>query len=452
MTLINATKSLCPECFKVVDAQVIQRFDQVYICKTCQEHGYFEAVHPLGSPRHYRALENLFRDRLPGAYSDGLVVSLILRCNLNCPFCFARVNEYEAREPSLEEIKKQISGFPGSTIYLSGGEPTLREDLFKIICEIKKFKYKVALFTNGKKLLDKDFTYQLKKTGLDLVILQFDTFDEDQCKLLRGEKLIEVKLKVIELLRQVQMPLYLFAMLAKGINMDQVERLVKFAVKNSGFIKILNLNPVWETGRVGKHDPMNMSEISKVVEEKTNLSCEDFIEGSAFSYYSSSIYRQLTGKDGNKHSWCEMRCYVFPDDEKVDVFSQAVDIKKLNQHLKKISERLQRSTRFRKIKLLISLPYYFLIKEFFSRKKFRKLFLRIIKCLFSSMLKYGKFSFRDFEVTSIIIGTFHTALNIDLNLVNTCNLHSYFPDGQYRSSCLKQIFANREFEAALDRK
>ena len=446
MTLINATKSLCPECLKIIDAQVIERDGKTYICKTCNVHGYFEGIHPLGDPDHYRAMERLFKNHLPTAYPDGLVINLISRCDLDCPFCFARANEYDSEEPSIEEIKKKILGFPGSTIYLSGGEPTLRDDLFDIIREIKKLRYSVALFTNGKKLSDIDFAYRLKKSGLDLVILQFDTFDEGQCEILRGEKLVEIKLKAIECLRQVRMPLYLFAMLVKGVNMDQVERLVEFTVKNSKFIKILNLNPVWEMGRVGKHDPMNMSGIFKEVEDKSNISAEDFIDGTAFSYYIFSIYRRVTDRGGNKHPWCEMRCYVFPDGEKIDSFGRAIDIKKLNRHLKNINDRIQKSSRFKKIKLLIFLPYYFLIKEFFSRKKFRKLVFWMIKCLFSSTLAYGKFSFMDFKVASIIIGTFHTALNIDLNLVDTCNLYSDFPEGEHRSSCLRQISVMREFE------
>jgi uncharacterized radical SAM superfamily Fe-S cluster-containing enzyme len=397
-------------------------------------------------------MEKLFKNHLPVAYPDGLVINLISRCDLNCPFCFARANEYEINEPSLDEIKKKILGFPGSTIFLSGGEPTLREDLFEIICEIKKLGYKVVLFTNGKKLLDLDFVYRLKNSRLDLVVLQFDTFDEAQCKILRGEMLVETKLKVIEHLKQARLPLYLFAMLVKGVNTDQVEQLVRFTVKNSRFIKILNLNPVWEMGRISKHDPLNMSEIFKEVKDKSNISTEDFIDGTTFSYYFFSIYRQVTKKGGNKHPWCEMRCYVFPGGEGIEVLGQAVDIKKLNQHLKRINEQLQKPSRFKKIKLLIIFPYYFFIKEFFSRKQFRKLAFRIIKCLWGSLLNYGKLSFADFEITSVIIGTFHTALNIDLNLVNTCNLYSDFPGGKHRSSCLRQILVMKEFEVNLGRK
>jgi len=446
MKFINNTRSLCPECLKIIDASILERGDKLYISKFCKLHGHFEALHPLGNLSHYEAMKRLFRKHLNKNNPDGLVINITSKCNLNCPFCFARANEYEMEEPSIEEIKNKILGFQGSIIYLSGGEPILREDLFDIIKEIKKMQYSVVLFTNGRKLLDIDFTYRLKKSGLDLVILQFDTFDEDQCEALRGERLVEIKLKAIEHLKQARIPLYLFAMLAKGINTDQVKKLIGFTVKNSRFIKILNLNPVWEMGRVGKHEPMNMSEIFQEVEKNSNINTEDFIDGTAFSYYIFSIFRQLTGRSGNKHPWCEMRCYVFPDGERIDTFGRVIDIKKLNQYLRRINNRLQKTARFRKIKLLLFLPYYFLIKEFFSRKKLRRLVFRIIKCLFSSMLSYGKFSFMDFEATSIIVGTFHTALNVDLSLVDTCNLYSDFPGGDNRSSCLRQISLMKEFK------
>ncbi|HNW38884.1 MAG TPA: radical SAM protein [Candidatus Omnitrophota bacterium] len=447
MVLINSTRSLCPKCLKIIPAQVVERDGQTYICKTCQEHGYFEAVHPLGDPRHYRELERLFRNHSPVAYPDGLVINLISSCNLNCPFCFARANEYEANQPSLDQIKEKISGFAGSTVYLSGGEPTLRDDLFEIIREIKKLGYKVALFTNGQKLQEGDFIYQLKKCGLDLVILQFDTFSEEQCEVLRGKKLVGIKLNVIERLKQARIPVYLFSMLAKGVNTGEVGKLIEFTVKNSKFIKILNLNPVWEMGRVGKHDAMNMSGIFKEVEEKTCLSAEDFIDGSAFSYYVFSILRQVTGRGGNKHPWCEMRAYVFPEKEKILTLGQAMDIKKLNRYLKQINERLEKKPKFKMFELIITAPYGFLIKEFLFNRKFKKLAFRFSRCLFSSVFLHGKFSLMDFQVASLIIGTFHTVLNVDLNLVGTCNLYSDFPGGQYRSSCLRQISLMSDWEA-----
>ena len=438
MSLINTTKSLCPECLKVIDARVIEKDNKAFIAKACDAHGYFEAMHPLGNVSHYRTMENLFKGHLPKAHPDGLVINVNSRCDLNCPFCFARANEYEMREPSIGEIKEKISGFSGSMIYLSGGEPTLREDLVDIIREIKRMRYKATLFTNGKKLADIDFARGLKKSGLDLVILQFDTFDESQCEVLRGERLVATKLKAIENLKGVRIPVYLFTMLVKDVNIDQVKSLIRFTVENSRFIKILNFNPVWEMGRVESHDPMNMSDIFKEVEESSNINTEDFIDGTMFSYYIFSIYRQLTGKGGNRHSSCEMRCYIFPSRGRLELLREIIDIKKLNAYLKDINDRLQRSSGFKKIRLAIFLPYYFLIKEFFLRKNFRKLVFQIVRRLFS---------FMDLEAASIIIGTFHTALNVDLDLVDTCNLYSDFPEGANRSSCLRQISLMKEMES-----
>src|SRR5262252_2932912 len=38
------TRSICPECRKVIDAQIILRSQQVFMRKRCPEHGQFEAL------------------------------------------------------------------------------------------------------------------------------------------------------------------------------------------------------------------------------------------------------------------------------------------------------------------------------------------------------------------------------------------------------------------------
>lgn len=41
---VEYTKSICPVCKVVVDAQVNIRHDKVYLRKRCREHGSFEAL------------------------------------------------------------------------------------------------------------------------------------------------------------------------------------------------------------------------------------------------------------------------------------------------------------------------------------------------------------------------------------------------------------------------
>jgi len=440
------TKSLCPKCLMIIDAKIIKKDNKVYISKVCKTHGHFKALHPWGNLLHYETMKRLFNDRLPKARPDGLVININSRCNQNCPFCFAQANEYEIKEPSIGEIKEKISGFQGSTIYLSGGEPTLRRDILSIIQEIKKLDYKVYLFTNGKKLADIEFTHALKKSGIDLIILQFETFDEDQCVTLRGERLVATKLKAIENLKQVKIPLYLFAMLVKDVNIDQIEKLIRFTAQNSKFIKLLNFNPVWDLGRVAEHKTMNASDIFAEVEKNSTLTTEDFIEGAIFSCYIFEIYRKLVEKGGNKHPWCEMRCYMIQTKKGLITLRQLVDIKKFNFYLKKISGKLDKNINFKKSRFLFSLPYHFLIKELLFKKEFKRFVFKIISYFFNSIFK-GEFpNFMHLEIFSIIIGTFHTAFNIDLSLVNTCNLYSDFPGGENRSSCLRQIFITEQFK------
>ena len=38
------TRSICPECRRVIDAQVLLRDGRVYMRKRCPEHGHFEAL------------------------------------------------------------------------------------------------------------------------------------------------------------------------------------------------------------------------------------------------------------------------------------------------------------------------------------------------------------------------------------------------------------------------
>lgn len=452
MVLINKTTSLCPQCLKLIDAQVVERDGKTFLFKTCPEHGYFEALHPIGDAADYRAMAALFKNHFSPAAPDGLVINLTPHCNLNCAFCFARANECQFPEPTLAAIKNAIAGFKGSTVYLSGGEPTLREDLFEIIGEIKKQRYHVALFTNGKKLVDEGFVSRLKEHALDLVILQFDTFDEQECQMIRGERLVASKLEVIGKLKAARIPVYLFSMLVQEINLGQVEKLVNFVVQKNSNIKILNLNPVWEMGRVGKHSPMNMSQILKLVEAKTGISREDFIDGSAFGYYLSSLFGQITGRGANRHPWCEMRAYVFPGQERIVTLGRIVNLKKLNHYLKEINQRLRKTTKFKICKLLVSLPYGFLLQEFLCKRQFRGFIYKILKSYLGSLKSGGRYNLMDLEMASIIVGTFHTSWNIDFNLASTCNLYSDFPGGEHRSSCLRQIMLTQKWATAASQK
>ena len=100
-------------------------------------------------------------------------------CNLKCVHCYAAgQNCSEEKELSTEEWKQIIdkcreAGIPQVTF--TGGEPTMRSDLFELIEHAKWFV--TRLNTNGLKLT-KEYCETLKKASLDSLQITFYSSDE----------------------------------------------------------------------------------------------------------------------------------------------------------------------------------------------------------------------------------------------------------------------------------
>src|SRR5690606_17990502 len=85
-------------------------------------------------------------------------------------------------------------------LQISGGEPTLHNDIISIIqmAKDKGFKY-VMLNTNGIRIAEDDeFAAELSRLrGGFEIYLQFDGFDDGIYEKLRSKKLVEIKKKAI---------------------------------------------------------------------------------------------------------------------------------------------------------------------------------------------------------------------------------------------------------------
>jgi len=445
---LKNTLSLCPVCLQVIPAEILELQGQIHIKKNCAHHGDFQTLHPWSNPSHYQAALKMCRTEAQKTTPDGLVININSSCNQHCPFCFARANEYALSEPTISQIKHQLSKFKGKVVYLSGGEPTLRKDIFEIIKEVKLLGFKVFLFSNGKMLADEKFVQMLKISGIDFVILQFDTFDDNQMRLLRGEELSATKINAIKNLKKYAIPVYLFVMLVKNINTDQIKKILEFTIQNRDCLKIVNFNPVWNMGRHPRYEPLDASEILTEVVKSSGLAYEDFFDISLMSYYLSEITGKLINNPIAKYPKCELRCYITAGkNNKPTPLTQLIDIKKINGYLKKIDSYLV-CRYYRKVFQQIIYLFGFLLKGFLLKSKFRAVALNWL-ALFLRL----KPAISDTKIISVIVGTFHTAFNIDLDFAKTCNLYSDYPDKNrdFSSSCLRQITVMKEFENGISR-
>ena len=101
-------------------------------------------------------------------------IKLLFECNEDCIFCTEKVEEKDKiRYMDLDEVKRQIDNLcceKNVFLVLTGGEPTIRDDIVDIIRYAKsKGIDNIAMQTNGIRFADSSFTNRLIEAGLSFV-------------------------------------------------------------------------------------------------------------------------------------------------------------------------------------------------------------------------------------------------------------------------------------------
>lgn len=140
------TKSVCPVCLRTVDAEKAVAGDGfVHLIKTCPEHGFFDVLIWEEGREAYLAWGGAAASPEPeddcprscglcgNHESAGCCVLLELthRCDLRCPVCFASAGgEGDLTIDGVAALYDMLMERGGPyNIQLSGGEPTMRDDL-----------------------------------------------------------------------------------------------------------------------------------------------------------------------------------------------------------------------------------------------------------------------------------------------------------------------------------
>jgi hypothetical protein len=308
--VIAETKSLCPSCLKVIPASKVAEGQDVYLEKSCPEHGDFKALLWRGAPtyldwgrgedapgaevRQTKSTGNCPNDcglcSEHGADTCTVLMEVIGRCNLNCPVCFANSsNGASDFHPDISEIRAMLdsvieAGGP-YPIQLSGGEPTLRDDLPEIVAYAKKLGfYHIQINTHGLRLAkDTDYLQRLKDSGCDLIYLQFDGVSDDVFRKTRGADLFDVKVKAIENCADVKIGVQLVPTLIPGINDHQIGEIIRFAKDWIPVVKGVHFQPVSYFGRCpaapSDEDRITIPDVLRALEGQTSgeVKAENFL-------------------------------------------------------------------------------------------------------------------------------------------------------------------------------
>ncbi|MBI4569481.1 MAG: radical SAM protein [Planctomycetes bacterium] len=456
------TTSLCPECLKRIPAEVVERRGQVLLLKSCVDHGYFEAIHPFAEPKHYRAMSELYAfGRRDASIPEHYTIDLTNACNMTCPTCFQEANDRVTAEPTLEEVEAKLDNIPGGTVYLMGGEPTISRNFFEIGRRVRARGLGLAVFSNGKKMVDRQFVERMRAVGFSLVLLQFDSLEDSQAAVLRGERgLPAMRQRALDNLRAAGIPVALMMAVQGQVNDDQFGPVFDFACRNADVIDLLVLAPTWKTGRYLDSLPIaESSELFTRLTAAVGVTLDDMIDGARFSHLFFECLRLLAGRSWTRQPACDLRALMCGAGgaSSFAPLGRFVDLPRLSARL----DDLRREWEERRAagRVLPGGWRRFLSALASGRSRAGRGPFAYQRLMARSLVSSATRSARARGVRapatmfSLMASKWPDRWNIDFDMVNTCTLSADVPGtSRFTPACVRQIFTTsgpRDPAAAL---
>jgi len=288
------SRALCPRCRRPVDAVRVLRDGKVYLRKHCPQHGASEAL-VSGDAAWFREMFLYTRPGLvPLAFSTAVergcpwdcglcpdheqhsclpIIEITNHCNLECPICL--VENRNDRHMDVREFTAILDGLIGKegtldAINLSGGEPTLHPDLFRLLDAAERPEIaRRSISTNGLRIAaDYDFCRELARRKV-YVNLQLDALGEAQLRALRGAgDHVTTRRRALANLERAGVRTTLIATVARGVNDTAIGDCIRLLLEND-FILSLLFQPAAYTGAGGSrfepHDPLDVLTVPDLV-------------------------------------------------------------------------------------------------------------------------------------------------------------------------------------------
>ncbi|OPY24529.1 MAG: molybdenum cofactor biosynthesis protein A [Methanomethylovorans sp. PtaU1.Bin073] len=481
------TKSLCPECAKVVNAKIIEEDGKIIMQKSCNEHGDFKDVY-WSDAKLYRKFERLAwtfsgisdvasAQNTNCPYECGLCpshktctilanIDVTNRCNMSCPVCFANAQKSGMLyEPEKEQIISMMSMLrhqepvPCSAVQFSGGEPTVREDLPELIAAAKKHGFiQIQIATNGIKLAQStDYAKRLVMEGLNTVYLQFDGVSSDPYVKMRGFDAYPIKKRTISNCREAGLnSVTLVPTLAKDVNDHQVGDIIRFAADNRDVVKGVNFQPVSFTGRIDYNERekkrITIPDLTKLVDEQTagEIPPEAWYPVS-FVVPISKLLEKIHHKSLpylTIHPHCGAATYLFVEDLKLIPITKFIDVEGFMEFVREtVFEYNEKTNKWILLgKVLRKVPSFIDTKHAPKSIDVGNLIIHVLKNGSDEVVK-------EFHRKAMFLGAMHfqDMFNFDIHRVQQCGIHYATPDGRVISFCTYNTLHRKEVEARFSK-
>ncbi|MGC8851393.1 MAG: tetraether lipid synthase Tes [Candidatus Micrarchaeia archaeon] len=482
MRVLSETSSLCPECGKIVPATVYEEKGRVWLSKKCGVHGESKELY-FGDYATYARFKKFEHDgkrvenpaikkkqvKCPldcGLCSEHLShtalanVVVTNRCDLSCWYCFFYCKEGDkVYEPTMEQFKTMFRALRNekpvgcNALQLTGGEPTLRDDLIEIIKLARKEGFEhIQLNTNGIRLSrDLALAKAVRKAGVGTLYMSFDGVTARS----NPKNHWEVP-GVLENCRKADIGVVLVPTVIKGVNDDELGDIIRFGFSNNDVVRAVNFQPVSIVGRVPRKEREKMRitipDALKKIEEQTDgaIAEEDFFPIPCVASI-TNLVEAITGKpqyDLSSHFACGAATYVFRDGKEMVPITRFVDVEGLFAYLDDLAERVHNG----KNKTLAKVELAVKLSSFINSEKKPK-WLKLSNLLVNALAKHDYDALGKFHKNALFIGMMHfmDLYNYDVERVKRCTIHYAVPDGRIIPFCAFNVIPEKYREEVQDK-
>ena len=241
-------------------------------------------------------------------------VSVTDRCDFRCTYCMSEDMDFLPKKDvlSLEELDRLCNTFIElgvKKLRITGGEPLVRKNIMQLFSNLgKKIGQELeelTLTTNGSQL-DR-YAKDLFNTGVRRINISLDSLDKNKFKNITRNGDFDKVINGIMTAKKVGLKIKINTVALKGINEDEILKLVKWCGENKFTLTFIEVMPMGEIGEKRIDQYMPLTEVKKIIQTEYSITKDTFKTAGPATYVHCHETNQKIGFIApHTHNFCEL--------------------------------------------------------------------------------------------------------------------------------------------------
>ena len=243
-----------------------------------------------------------------------LRVSVTDRCDFRCTYCMSEDMQFLPKKDvlSLEELDRLCNTFIDlgvKKLRITGGEPLVRKNIMQLFKnlgkKIGKGLEELTLTTNGSQL-DRH-AQELFNAGVRRINISLDSLDKNKFKNITRNGDFNKVIKGIMTAKKVGLKIKINTVALKGINDDEILKLVNWCGENKFSLTFIEVMPMGEIGEKRIDQYMPLSEVKSLIQKKYSITNDPLrTAGPAPHVYCHETDQKIGFITPHTHNFCEL--------------------------------------------------------------------------------------------------------------------------------------------------